>query len=279
MTFRWLAASLVNSKIPYSSLPLLGCAAGSQNPAWAIDTNGNTAIAPQTCLPATIQWLPNNVTPGPGPNPKGYIVCQATAAGNGICNAVSPPNDSNPMQDAYDIISPLVSVLSTPMSEPPLLAARAGGAPSPLYFGFVIANPLGVDVTMAVSLKAYGAQPAGLKFELGEHQAPLVYGFPSPIGPELYDGLIPRRLFADLISREDGASSGFPMKAFTFRQGLLEVSVPPGFDPASSLVRVDYSIIPAGSHKSIPFRGFGLPLGDYSVVVKEPRKDAADGKR
>jgi hypothetical protein len=281
VTFRWLPFSLLTQEIPYSSLALLTPVAGSQNPATAKDpSDGNTAIAPQTYLPATMQWVPNTQTVGSGPNPKGFIVCQATADGNGTCNTVEPPPDSSPTQDAYDIISPVVSVLSTSMSEPPLLAARAPGGPSALYFGFVIANPLGVDVTMKVSLTVYGAKPTDLKFELGQHQAPLVIGSPSPIGAELYDGLIPRRLFADLVARDAPSSNEFPMKAFTFRQGLLEVTVPAGFDPTASLVRIDYSIITARSHKSIPFRGFGLPLGNYAVSVKEPaRKDAADGKR
>ncbi len=159
-----------------------------------------------------------------------------------------------------------------------LLAVRLDGDPMSTA---ALERPLPVEPGHhEPSLKVYGSQPADLKFELGEHHAPLVLGLPSPIGTELYDGLIPRRLFADLVSRGAQSSHEFPMKPFTFRQGLLEVSVPVGFDPASSLVRIDYSIVPAGHHKSIPFGGFGLPLGDYSVVVKAPNgKDAADGKK
>lgn len=278
VTFRWMPFSLLNQGVPYSSLALLTCVPGSTNPAQALDTDGNPSIAPQTYLPATMQWMPDAATLGPGPNPRGFIVCQATADGNGTCPGVLPPNDVSPTQDPYDVYTK-VSVQGTSMSEAPLAAVRAA-APSALYFGFVIANPLGVDVAMKVSLTVFGVKPTGLKFELGERQAPLVYGFPSPIGPDIYDGIIPRRLFADLIARDRQSSNEFPMKPFTFRQGLLEVSVPPGFNPAGTLVRIDYSIIPAGSHESIPFGGFGLPLGDYTVVVKEPtRKDAPDSKK
>lgn len=257
--FRWLPLGWTAD---YCSTPVMLTALNSPNPAEAMGPGNVVLIAPQTSLPATIAW-----TPGPGDvgsaGGRGQILCQGTALYDIYCPKGSPPDCSSM---PYNLASGSVNVYGPQALAEVSPAAMIAGRAASIHLGFAIANTAGIPVRITVSVDPLG--PNGIpsenvRFELGKGRFRIAAGKPTVLHPSFYAGLIPERIFEDLVLPDAHVREGFGLEAGELRQGLLEITVPEEIDRSTSVLQVTYKLAEDGRLAGKPFGSFTVDVGEY----------------
>jgi hypothetical protein len=272
VTFRWRPLGWTGD---YCSLPLLSTASGSSNPAVAIDaTTNNVMISPGGDLPATIVWVPGADVSG---GLRGQVLCEAIALSDGQCPTVFPPDCSSM---PYNLISARVNVQpAAQVSEPPPGLLTRANLPPQLHIGFVIANTFGIGVRIRIGVRSFSSHDFArdhVRIELGKAHFRTPIGRPAVFPQQFHTGLVPKRLFEDLVDRTQNAQS-FGMESGEVRQGLLELNLPEKLEPSGALLEVTYHLIDDEKLARRTLGSFRYDLTEHSAPKNgAPRKD--DGK-